>query len=290
MTKIKFWKLAETGDAQRSKKYRDKMSKKSSDLDKVIPTAFAFINNHIQPDGILDAETHLVVVQNAKEIMKSADSSAVKIVKSLTELEAYIGDKKKDGSVKSQHKFQKLDKVPREELDDEIFHLAEAQVFLQKKKRLLDESQMFMALDMTKRICVAHLGHPTTAPAPLPEILQSLTSASGLYQGQFAGGGGKSSSAGGGGSSAGGGGLSSIGTSLGDLDLNGEEALQPRNQPLTDLFSQLASSPSFGDQMDNITVCDNCKTITSPLHILTNPFSEPDFWALCDDCASVYHK
>jgi len=217
---VKISKLEITKRKESDQRYRQKMSKKASDLDKVIPTAFAFINNHIPPDGILDAETQLVVVQNAEEIMKSADSSAVKIVKSLTELEAYIGDKKKDGSVKSQHKFQKLDKVPREELEDEIFHLAEAQVFLQKKKRLLDESQMFMALDMTKKICVAHLGHPTTAPAPLPAILQSLTSASGLCKGHSARAGGGASAGGGGASAGGGGGAAPL------LDLNdeGEEA------------------------------------------------------------------
>ena len=267
------------------------MAKKSSDLDKVIPTAFAFINNHIQPDGILDAETQLVVMENGPEIMRSADISSAKLVKSLTELETFIGEKTtKEGSLKEQNKFKKLDKIPREELDVEILHLEAAKVFLEKRKRLLDESQLFMALDMTKRICASHIALPPAAAAPLPAILQSLSSASGLYKGHSAGAGGGVSAGAGGGASAGGGPTRSIGATLNDLELNGEALLPRRNQPLTDIFSQLASSPSFGDQMDNITVCDNCKTITSPLHILTNPFSEPDFWALCDDCASVYHK
>jgi len=254
------------------KKYQQKMAKKCSDLDKVLSTAYAFINNGIEPDGVLDAETRVVVLANSCEIIKSADAVAKKTVKGLIELEEQLGEKLKERSVSKRHHYEKMDKIDREQLDEEIASYEDSKQFLMKKRSLMDDSRLYMALDMAKKICTVHI-----ATVPIVEPMPACLGGGG-------GGGGASSSssipsftgAGGGGASR-----STLGE-FKNLDLNGI------------IFYIL---PSFcfyflcqAETTDNSTTCENCDKITTQLHVLTNPFGTSAYWALCDDCATVYHK
>ena len=165
-----------------------------------------------------------------------------------------------------------MDKIERENLDEEIKLHAEVQVFLEQKKRLLDGSQLYLALDMAKKICNAHIDVAGSV-TPIPAILQML----GVKTG-----GGEA-----GGDSAGGGGQ------MDDLEENGD-AIQFRNQSVVHLSSNLSNPASVkeNERSNPETACANCNKISiSTLHLAGNPFgtsSVKDFWRICDECLAEY--
>ena len=276
-------------------KHQAKMSKKTADIDKLLPTAYAFINNGIQANGALDVETLFLVEGNGVELIKSAEKASKRTIDALTVLETEIAVKIKDvfPSVAKRHRFEKLDKLDRLELDIELKHIddqikrhEEEIVFLDKKKCLLDGSQLYLALDMAKNICTAHTVI-VGSTVPIPAILQSL--------GVTAGGGGGAVAGGGGGGARGrGGGASPAGGEeedpMEDLDSNGE-AFQFRNQYVVHLSSNMSTPVSVKENESNPeTACADCGRLFPPAELRTvcNPAGTgpaDDFMAVCGECA-----
>ena len=182
-----------------SQKYKHKMADKKRLVEQVLPTAVAFLNNQIRPDGKLDPEMKKLVSEKGVDIIPSAHALMQKEITLLLGLESQIGEKLKSVHHNTQlkNKFKKFDEMGEEQLTATIAYHEDALEFCKKRKTIAEKSHHVQALDMVKRICTSNISG--TGIEQLPKSLQGM---------QF---------------SAGGGGGGCPVESLADLNVDGEE-------------------------------------------------------------------